>query len=186
MSIYLSIYLSIFLSVCLLIYLSVYLFIYLSIYLSICLLIYLSIYLSINQSSIYLSMALQPFVGPWRLFHFLNPLHSRKDSLDGWSVRHKAATYTQNNTTQNKHTQTSMTWVGFELTIPAFERAKVVHALDHAATLIGICWCITYNILCRGLTSTGKLLSHNRMQSLKTVPAILWRDWGNHSKRQQQ
>jgi hypothetical protein len=27
--------------------------------------------------------------------------------------------------------------VGFELTIPAFERAKTVHALDHTATVIG-------------------------------------------------
>jgi hypothetical protein len=28
--------------------------------------------------------------------------------------------------------------VGFEPTIPAFERAKTVHALDRAATVIGI------------------------------------------------
>jgi hypothetical protein len=32
--------------------------------------------------------------------------------------------------TQNKRTQTSMPWVGFEPTIPAFERAKTFHALD--------------------------------------------------------
>jgi hypothetical protein len=31
-----------------------------------------------------------------------------------------------------------MPWVGFEPTIPAFERAKTVHALDRAATVIGI------------------------------------------------
>jgi hypothetical protein len=30
-----------------------------------------------------------------------------------------------------------MPWVGFELTIPAFERAKTVHALDRAAIVIG-------------------------------------------------
>jgi hypothetical protein len=30
-----------------------------------------------------------------------------------------------------------MTWVGFETTIPAFERTKTVHALDSAATVIG-------------------------------------------------
>jgi hypothetical protein len=30
-----------------------------------------------------------------------------------------------------------MPWVGFELTIPAFERTKTVHALDRAATVIG-------------------------------------------------
>jgi hypothetical protein len=31
-----------------------------------------------------------------------------------------------------------MSDVGFEPTIPAFERAKTVHALDRAATVIGI------------------------------------------------
>jgi hypothetical protein len=30
-----------------------------------------------------------------------------------------------------------MPWVGFEPTIPVFERAKTVHALDRAATVIG-------------------------------------------------
>jgi hypothetical protein len=31
----------------------------------------------------YLSMALQPFVKSLPLFQFLNPIHNRKDSLDG-------------------------------------------------------------------------------------------------------
>jgi hypothetical protein len=39
--------------------------------------------------------------------------------------------------TQNKPTHTSMPRVGFVPTIPAFERAKTVHALDRAATVIG-------------------------------------------------
>jgi hypothetical protein len=39
--------------------------------------------------------------------------------------------------TQNKRTQTSMPQVGFEPTIPAFERVKKVHALDRVATVIG-------------------------------------------------
>jgi hypothetical protein len=39
--------------------------------------------------------------------------------------------------TQNKCTHTSMPRVGFELTIPVFERAKTVNALDRAATVIG-------------------------------------------------
>jgi hypothetical protein len=38
---------------------------------------------------------------------------------------------------QNKRTQTSMSLVGFEPTIPVFEWAKMVHSLDHAATVIG-------------------------------------------------
>jgi hypothetical protein len=36
---------------------------------------------------------------------------------------------------QNKRTQTSTPWVGFEPTIPAFERAKIVHALNSASTV---------------------------------------------------
>jgi hypothetical protein len=39
--------------------------------------------------------------------------------------------------TQNKPTQTSMHQVVFELMIQVFERAKTVHALDRAATVMG-------------------------------------------------
>jgi hypothetical protein len=56
--------------------------------------------------------------------------------LNGGSAGRKAATYTQNNT-NTKYTQISMPSVGFEPTIPAFERAKTVHAFYHAATVIG-------------------------------------------------
>jgi hypothetical protein len=38
--------------------------------------------------------------------------------------------------TQNKHAETSMPRVGFEPKIPVFERAKTVHVLDSAATVI--------------------------------------------------
>jgi hypothetical protein len=82
-------------------------------------------------------MALEPFVGPWPLFQFLDLLQSQPNSLDGGSARHKAATRTQNRKIQNERTQTSMSQVGLELTIPVFERAKTVHALDGAATVIG-------------------------------------------------
>jgi hypothetical protein len=40
--------------------------------------------------------------------------------------------------TQNKRTQTSMPRMRFEPTTPVFERRKTVHALDRAATVIGI------------------------------------------------
>jgi hypothetical protein len=40
--------------------------------------------------------------------------------------------------TQNKRTQTSMSQVGVEPMMPASLRAKIVHALDRAATVIGI------------------------------------------------
>jgi hypothetical protein len=39
--------------------------------------------------------------------------------------------------TQNKCTQTSMPQMGFEPTVPMFERAKTVHALDRADIVIG-------------------------------------------------
>jgi hypothetical protein len=39
---------------------------------------------------------------------------------------------------QNKRTQTSMSRVGFASTIPVFERAKTAHALDRAATAMGV------------------------------------------------
>jgi hypothetical protein len=40
--------------------------------------------------------------------------------------------------TESKCTQTSMPHVAFEPTIPVFERTKRVHALDCAATVIGM------------------------------------------------
>jgi hypothetical protein len=43
-------------------------------------------------------MGLEPFVGPWPLFQFFDPIYSRQDSLDGGSARRKVSTYTQNNT----------------------------------------------------------------------------------------
>jgi hypothetical protein len=39
--------------------------------------------------------------------------------------------------THNKSREPSMTSVGFEPTIPAFEGAKTVHASNRAATVIG-------------------------------------------------
>jgi hypothetical protein len=43
-------------------------------------------------------LALQPFVGPWPVFQFLNLIQSRYLSLDVGSAGRKATTYTQNNT----------------------------------------------------------------------------------------
>jgi hypothetical protein len=57
--------------------------------------------------------------------------------LDGGSARSKATTYTGQHK-QNKGRQTSMLSVGFESTISVFDQAKTVHALDRAATVIGI------------------------------------------------
>jgi hypothetical protein len=57
--------------------------------------------------------------------------------LDAGSVGRKAATH-RTTQTQNKLTQTSMSKVGFEPSIPVFERAKAVHALDSAAAVISL------------------------------------------------
>jgi hypothetical protein len=46
-----------------------------------------------------------------------------------------------------QHKQTSMTWVGFEPTIPVFERTKTVHALNRAATVIGSNILVVHSIM---------------------------------------
>jgi hypothetical protein len=69
------------------------------------------------------------FVGPRQFLHFLNPIHSRQDSLDGDQPARPLPTY-RTTQTQNKHTETSMRRVGFKPITPEFERAKKVSALD--------------------------------------------------------
>jgi hypothetical protein len=81
-------------------------------------------------------MALQPF-GPWPLFQFLNRIHSRYDSWTGDQPVVRPLPTHRTAQTQTKRTQTSMPRVGFEPTIPVFKRAKTVHALDRAVTVIG-------------------------------------------------
>jgi hypothetical protein len=88
-------------------------------------------YLAAWRTLIYLSMALQPFVGPWSLFQFFNLYIAGRTP---WTGDQPVARPLP---TQNKRTETSMTQVGFELTIPVFEGAKTVYALDSAVTVIG-------------------------------------------------
>jgi hypothetical protein len=85
------------------------------------------------------------FVFVWPLFDlgpFLSSLiflHSRYDFL-GRGNQPLARPLSEHRTaqTQKKRTQTSILQVGFELTIPMFERAKTVYALDRLATVIGV------------------------------------------------
>jgi hypothetical protein len=56
--------------------------------------------------------------------------------------------------TQNKRTQTSMPQVGLEPTSQVYERAKTVHALDRAATVIGATVTSTSNSVNRICNST--------------------------------
>jgi hypothetical protein len=59
----------------------------------------------------YTCMALQPFLGLWPLFQFLNSIQRLQDSLDeGWA-RHKVATCTQDSTNRiNAHKHTCLEW----------------------------------------------------------------------------
>jgi hypothetical protein len=72
--------------------------------------------------------------GPWSLFQFLNLYTVGRTPWTGdQPVARPLPTQIQ-----NKGTQTSMPLVGFETTVLVFERAKMVHALDRAATVIGL------------------------------------------------
>jgi hypothetical protein len=53
-----------------------------------------------------------------------------------------------------------MTWVGFEPTIAASERAKTVYALERSATVTGERQLCLYENVCRLLTKWHKLFSY--------------------------
>jgi hypothetical protein len=74
-------------------------------------------------------MALQPSVGPWPLFQFLNLYTVGRTP---WTVDEPVARTTQ---TENKRTQTPMPRVGFEPMVQVFVRAKTVHATVIGRTL---------------------------------------------------
>jgi hypothetical protein len=69
-------------------------------------------------------MALQHFVGPWPLFSFLILYTVGMTPWTGDEPVARPLPTHRATRTQNKRTQTSMPWVGFEPTIPVFERQK--------------------------------------------------------------
>jgi hypothetical protein len=82
-------------------------------------------------------MALQPFVGPSKLFQFFDVFTHSVGLLErgiSWPQGHYLHT---EQLEQSKRTQTSMPRIGFEPTISVLERAKAGNALDCAATVIG-------------------------------------------------
>jgi hypothetical protein len=89
--------------------------------------------------------------------------------LDRGSAHRKASTYTQ-----NKHTQSSMPRVEFEPMIPVIEQAKTVHALGHAATVIGT-WDISLS--CNLYVNDVNILDENtdttKMQKLCSTRGLL-------------
>jgi hypothetical protein len=92
--------------------------------------IYLSIYLSIYDSAVLLL----------DLGRFSSFLIIYTDGRTPWTgdqpVARPLPTH-KTTQTQNKRTQTSVPWVEFEPTIPVFQQAKTVRALDRAATVNG-------------------------------------------------
>jgi hypothetical protein len=104
-------------------------------------------------------MALEPFVGPWPLFQFFYFLHSRYDSLEGDKSVARPEPAHRTAQTQNKRKEASMPQVGFEPTIPLFERAKTVHALDRTTTVIGVEFFSLDKLVQSGVFSHGVRLS---------------------------
>jgi hypothetical protein len=90
-------------------------------------------YLSLNGST--------NFVGSWPLFQFLDLFYTigRTHWTGDQPVPRSLPTH-RTTQTQNERTQTSMSQVDFEPTIPVFERAKIVHAIEHAVTVISGTW----------------------------------------------
>jgi hypothetical protein len=83
------------------------------------------LFFNFHSIGIYLSMALQPFVGPWPVLQFLD-LFTQSVGLLGRGI----------SPSQGRYLHTGQHKYGFEPTIPVFERAKTVHALGRAVTMI--------------------------------------------------
>jgi hypothetical protein len=94
---------------------------------SVCLSIYLFIY----------GFTVSPFFDLGRFFSFLIFYTVGRTPWTGDQPVARPLPAHRTTQTQNKRTQTFMPEVGFELMIPVFDRSKIVHDLDRAATVIG-------------------------------------------------
>jgi hypothetical protein len=101
-----------------------------SIYVSVYLSIYLSIYPSIYSSTSLVNLARF-------FFQFLNLYTVGRTLWTGDQPVSRPLPTHRTTQIENKRTQTFMPRVGFESMIPVSERAKTVHGLDRAATVIG-------------------------------------------------
>jgi hypothetical protein len=72
-----------------------------------------------------------------RFFQFLNPYTDGRTPWTGDRSFARPLLIHKTKQTENKRTQTSKPLAGFEPTIPVFKLAKMVHALDRVATVIG-------------------------------------------------
>jgi hypothetical protein len=73
---------------------------------------------------------------------------------------------------QGRYLHTGQHQVGFEPTIPVFEWAKTVHALDSAATVIGLCKRYSFQIMTCGLHFEFPSLCSVLSQELKYILKI--------------
>jgi hypothetical protein len=71
-----------------------------------------------------------------------------------------------------------MSWMQFEPTIPAFERAKSVDALDRAASVIGPP-CYTFKFTCRCGGETDSLILWFQTGLLYQFRVIIMEQWWN-------
>jgi hypothetical protein len=86
--------------------------------------------------SIYLWLY-SPLLGFGRFFSFFIFYTVSRTPLTGDQPIPRPLPAHRTTQTQTKRTQTLMPRVGFEPKIPVFERAKTVHAIDRATTVIG-------------------------------------------------
>jgi hypothetical protein len=104
------------------------LFIYLYVYLSTCLFVYLSTYLSVYDYSPLLNLGcILNFLILYTVGRLLGRGISQSQGRYLHTWQHK----------QNKYTHTSVTQMGFEPTMPLFQRVKTVCVLDRSAAVIG-------------------------------------------------
>jgi hypothetical protein len=82
-------------------------------------------------------MALQVYAGPWQLFSFLILYTLGRTPWTGDQPVARPLPTHRTTKTKSKRIQTLMPQVGFEPTIPVFERENAVHAFDRADTVTG-------------------------------------------------
>jgi hypothetical protein len=138
-------------------------------------LLFPSSYLSVRPSvrlSIYL-WVYSP-CGSWPPFQFLNLYTFGRTPWTGDQPVAKPLLAQRTTQTQIKSRGTSMPRVGFEPMIPVFERVKMVHGLDCAATVIGISSLLGHNIPLNNLHSNTYNLhsSHIYLLCLEFEPVV--------------
>jgi hypothetical protein len=96
---------------------------------------------SLNNPIILYLWLYTPFLDLGRFLSFLILYTVGRAAWTGYEPLARPVRTHKSLKSQNKFTQTSMPRVKFEPTVPLFELAKMVHALDRAATLIGSAPC---------------------------------------------